>query len=55
VSARVDVREARVAGTTKAGAIIHEEGRNRFQAIILKRLFCVYFGGDMVYKAGAFW
>lgn len=26
-----------------------------FRAMILKRLFCVYFGGDMVYKAAAFW
>jgi hypothetical protein len=55
VCARVDVREARAAGTTKAGATIVKKVQTCFPAMILKRLFYFYFGGDMVYKADAFW
>jgi hypothetical protein len=50
VCARVDVREVRAAGTT-----IREKGRNLFSDDDPEKTFCVYFGGDMVYKADAFW
>jgi hypothetical protein len=55
VCARVDVREVRAAGTTKAGATIRERGPNLFSGDDPEKTFCVYFWGDMVYKADAFW
>jgi hypothetical protein len=45
VSARVDGREARVAGTTRAGATIREKGRNLFSGDDPEKTFLRLFGG----------
>jgi hypothetical protein len=45
VCARVDVREARAAGTTKAGATLREKGRNLFSGDDPEKTFLRLFWG----------
>jgi hypothetical protein len=52
VSARFDVREARAAGTTKAGATIREKSRNRFSGDDPEKTFLRLFWGRYGLQGG---